>query len=176
MQRLLLTIAILAWLPFATTAPAGQGPAARKPLTQDQIVAVIGSATDAGRALWQVLSHALAHTQPPHHLLSSQIRAEWLPTIDGMPLVLLSDDDAMALAGACGTYWVIETIRREGDVVSLFLGRRCSGGTLAYIVSFDGQDWRLGPPGTGRDGGGFATGFGRGVYGGGPPLECRCDR
>jgi len=35
--------------------------------------------------------------------------------------------------------------------------QRCGGTSLGYVVSFDGRDWRLGPPGTGNDGNGCAN-------------------
>jgi hypothetical protein len=137
-------------------------------LTEVQIVSAIGSDADAGRVMWRVFSHAFAYRGSRHHLLREQVRAAWLPHIEGTELVLVSDAEATALAGRCETYWIIENVRRANEVVSLNLRRQCAGTTLGYIVSFDGQDWRLGPPGLAA-GQGWAPGIGSGFYGGPPP-------
>jgi hypothetical protein len=42
-----------------------------------------------------------------------------------------------------------------------------------YIVSFERNEWRLGPPGTGKNGGSWVPGIGSGFLGG-RPSGCRC--
>jgi hypothetical protein len=155
------------------TAPhiAGQQPA---PHPQAQIVSAIGSDADAGRVVWRVVSDAFANRGSRHYLLRSQVRGEWLPRIEGTELVLVSGDEATTLAGRCGTYWILDSVRRTNDSVSVNLHRQCAGSGLGYIVSFDGQDWRLGPPGL-APGQGWGPGIGSGFVGD-PPPECHCDQ
>jgi hypothetical protein len=168
--RLLATWTLV--IPLLTAGDAaGQQPAR---LTHTQIVNAIGSDADAGRVMWRVVSHAFANRGARHYLLASQVRGEWLPQIEGTNLVLVSDAEATALAGTCETYWILENVSRSNDVVSLHLRHQCAGSGLRYVVSFDGQDWRLGPPGL-TPGQGWGPGIGSGVVGG-PPPECRCDK
>jgi len=79
-------------------------------------------------------------------------------------LRFLATNSAPRIMGFCN--------ERRGDVASLALGQRCGGTLREYVVSFDGGQWRLGPPGTGKDRG-WVSGIGSGFVGGRPP-ECAC--
>jgi hypothetical protein len=81
-------------------------------------------------------------------LLASQIRKEWLPVVQGVEFVRLADSDIAGHLSSCGRYWIISQFERTDNVVSMWLDQRCGGTALHYIVSFDGSEWRLGPPGT----------------------------
>ena len=98
---------------------------------------------------------------------------EWLPSIPGVEFVRLADADIVGHISACGVYWLVTKAERVANVVSLMLNQRCGGTVKSYIVSLDGKEWRLGPPGTGKDGGGWVPGIGSGYLGGLPP-GCRC--
>jgi hypothetical protein len=140
-------------------------------LTSGEIVSIIGSDVDARGAISAVLTHAMAQ-RSKEFFLATQISSEWLPTIPGVELVRLLDSEIAAHLANCGRYWVVGRVERADNVVSLFLSQKCGGTSLDYLVSFDGRAWRLGPPGTGRDGGGWVPGIGSGIAGRVP--ECRC--
>jgi hypothetical protein len=149
----------------------GQGISAT-PLTSADITAAIGSDADARGAISVVLAHGMAHRSKREFFLATQILDKWLPVIPGVELVRLTDLDAAAHIGNCGRYWTISRLARLDNVVSLSLSQRCGGVSLAYIASFDGREWRLGPPGTGKDGGGWVPGIGSGFAG--RPRDCPC--
>ena len=104
--------------------------------------------------------------------LASQIRNEWLPTVQRVELVRLSDTDIAAHLATCGYYWMIDRVERTNNVVSLRLRQRCGSTARDYVLSFDGREWRLGPPGTGKDGGGWVPGIGCGFNGRPPGCPC----
>lgn len=106
-------------------------------------------------------------------VLASQIRTEWLPSIRGLEFVRLADAEIVRHISACGRYRLVDKVERVDNVVSMMLTQRCGGTARSYIVSFEGNEWRLGPPGTGKDGGGWTPGIASG-FGGGPPPGCRC--
>jgi hypothetical protein len=142
-------------------------------ITISDVVAKIGSAADARAVLSTVLTHAMRNQSKKEFFLESQIRNERLPEVLGVELVRLADNEISGHLAMCGTYWLISKVERAGNVVSLFLGQKCSGSVLGYTVSVEGFGWHLGPPGTGRDGGGWQPGIGSGFVSGRPP-ECRC--
>jgi hypothetical protein len=167
---------VLVFLTFSSSVvePRGQdglGP----PLTSVAIAAAIGSDADARTVIAMVLSHAMqpAESSRREFFLASQIRNEWLPTVQRVEFVRLSDDDIAAHLAQCGYYWMIYRVERSDNVVSLWLSQKCGSGTRDYVVSFDGREWRLGPPGTGNDGGGWAPGIGSGFSGRPPGCPCR---
>ena len=146
----------------------GQNQTART-LTSNDIIARIGSEVDVRNVMARVLSHAMQGGRR-EYFLASQMRAEWLPVVQGVEYVRLADDEIAAHLSACGRYWIIG-LERSGNVVSMRLGQRCGGTVLEYIVSFDGREWRLGPPDLGKNG--WGPGIGSGFFGGRPP-ECVC--
>jgi len=101
------------------------------PLTAALVEVEIGGADDA-RA---VISAVLAQKFPPGNrsrrefLLSGQVRSEWLPVVEGVEFVRLSDSEAATAVLNCGTYWQIGGLHRQGDVVSLVLSQKCRGGS-----------------------------------------------
>lgn len=145
------------------------------PLTIAAITAVIRSDRDARSVVATVLTHAMRSSKQ-EFFLASQIRSEWLPVLQGVEFVRLTDTEIAGHLSACGQYWIISRVDRTGDVVSISLDRKCGCSSVGYIVSFDGGEWRLGPPGTGKDGGGWAPGRGSGCYGPQPGCPCLSGR
>jgi len=142
-------------------------------LTSSDIKAEIGSDADTRGVLAQVLTH-LMDSERREFVLASQLRAEWLPSIPGVEFVRLADAEVSKHLAACGVYWLVGKVERVENVVSVMLNQKCGGAARSYIVSLDGHEWRLGPPGTGKDGGGWVMGITSGVLGGGPPPGCPC--
>jgi hypothetical protein len=142
------------------------------PLSTGDIVALMGNDTDARAMFITVLTHAMASGSRREFFLASQMREEWLPTLQGVELVRLSGMDIERHLAECGLYWAVSHLERTNNVVSLRLTQRCGGTGRHYIVSFDERGWVLGPPGTGKDGGGWAPGIGSGSYGRPPGCPC----
>jgi hypothetical protein len=151
---------------------AGQDSTARV-LTSNAIKAEIGTDVDARSVVAQVLTHLVVNHERREFFLASQIRPEWLPAIPGVEFVRLADAEIVRHVSACGRYWLVDKVERVDNVVSMMLNQRCGGTSRGYIVSFEGNEWRLGPPGTGKDGSGWTPGIGSG-FGGGPPPGCHC--
>jgi hypothetical protein len=141
------------------------------PLRIADITRVIGSDRDARDVVAAVLTHAMLGWRR-EFFLASQLREEWLPAIPGVEIVRLSETAIVDHLLNCGYYWMINRLERTGDVVTVTLRTKCGCSSRDYIVSFDGRDWRLGPPGTGKDGGGWAPGIGSGCVG--PQPGCPC--
>jgi hypothetical protein len=142
-------------------------------LTSNDIKAEIGTDADARSVVAQVLTHLMVNHQRREFFLATQIPTEWLPSIPGVEFVRLADAEIVGHISACGLYWSVDKVQRVDNVVSMMLRQKCGGTGLGYIVSFEGNQWRLGPPGTGKDGGGWGPGIGSGFVGG-PPPGCRC--
>jgi len=153
---------------------AGQDSTARV-LTSSDIKAEIGTDVDARSVVEQVLTHLMVNHERREFLLASQIPTEWLPSIPGVEFVRLADAEIVGHISACGRYWLVDKVERVDNVVSMMLNQKCGGTVRGYIVSFEGNEWRLGPPGSGKDGGGWVPGIGSG-FSGGPPPGCRCQR
>jgi hypothetical protein len=150
----------------------GQGPPARV-LTSNDIKAEIGTDVDARSVVAQILTHLMVNHERREFFLASQIRTEWRPSIPGVEFVRLADAEVVGHISACGVYWLVEKVERVDNVVSIMLNQRCGGTVRGYIVSFEGNEWRLGPPGAGKNGGSWVPGIGSGFVGG-PPPDCRC--
>ena len=142
-------------------------------LTSNAIRAEIGTDADARRVVALVLNHLMLNHDRREFFLASQIRTEWLTSIPGVELVRLGDADIVGHISTCGVYWLVDKVERVDNVVSMKLSQRCGGVSRDYIVSFEGNGWHLGPPGTGKDGGGWTPGMGSG-FGAGRPPGCRC--
>ena len=67
--------------------------------------------------------------------LASQIRNEWLPTVQRVEFVRLSDNDIAAHLAKCGYYWMIYRVERSDNVVSLWLFQNCGSTARDYVVS-----------------------------------------
>jgi hypothetical protein len=96
----------------------------------------------------QVLTHLMVNHERREFVLASQIRTEWLPSTPGVEFVRLADADVVGHISACGVYWLVEKVDRVDNVVSIMLNQSCGGTVRGYIVSFEGSEWRLGPPGS----------------------------
>jgi len=161
------------WSVLITTGSwTGQDPPTRV-LTSNDIKAEIGTDADARSVVAQVLTHLIFGHDRREFFLASQIRTEWLPSTPGVEVVRLANAEIVGHISGCGQYWLGEKVERVDNVVSMRLKRKCGGTVLDYIVSFEESQWRLGPPGTGKNGGGWVPGIGSGFVGG-PPPGCRC--
>jgi hypothetical protein len=162
------SVAAICSVLMATGGWAGQDSAARV-LTSNDIKANIGTDADARSVVAQVLTHFMINHERREFFLASQIPAEWLPSISGVEFVRLADAEIVGHTSACGRYWIFSNVERADSVVRMKLSQRCGGTTMDYIASFEGNQWRLGPPG----GGSWVPGVGSGFVGG-PPADCRC--
>jgi hypothetical protein len=144
-----------------------------RPITSNDIKAEIGTDADARSVVAQVLTHLMLNHERREFFLASQIRPEWLPSIPGVQFVRLADTDVLKHISACGRYWLVDKVERADHVVSVMLNQRCGGTSRRYIVSLEENEWRLGPPGSGKDGSGWTPGIGSG-FGGAPSPGCRC--
>jgi hypothetical protein len=161
------------WSVLITTGSwTGQDPPARV-LTSNDIKAEIGTDVDARSVVAQILTHLMVNHERREFFLASQIPTEWLPSTPGVEFVRLADAEVVGHISACGVYWLVEKVERVDNVVSIMLNQRCGGTVRGYIVSFEGNEWRLGPPGAGKNGGSWVPGIGSGFVGG-PPPDCRC--
>jgi hypothetical protein len=152
---------------------AGQDSTARV-LTSKDITAEIGTDVDARSVVQLVLSYLMAGGHDHREFfLASQIPVEWLPSIPGVEFVRLADAEIDAHLSACGEYWRVAKVARVNNVVSMGLDIRCGASQRDFIVSLEENLWHLGPPGAGKDGGGWAGGIGSGFVGG-PPPGCPC--
>ena len=142
-------------------------------LTSKDIKAAIGMDADARSVVAQVLAHLMLNHDRREFFQASQIPSDWLPSIPGVEFVRLTDAEIVEHISACGVYWVVTKVERVDNVVSMMLNKRCGGTVKGYVVSLEAKEWRLGPPGTGKDGGGWVPGIGSGFVGG-PPTGCRC--
>jgi hypothetical protein len=140
----------------------------------NEITAEIGSDADAREVVSNVLSHAMA-TRGGRRVffLARQLRSEWLPVVQGVEFVRLSDAEIAAHVLNCGSYWIISRLERAANVVSMRLSAACDATTLGYMVSLEDGEWRLGPPGSRKGGGSWVPGTGSGFVGD-PPPECSC--
>src|SRR5262249_15562435 len=147
------------------TGPARAQPHVISDLTTAQIVAAIGSEGDARRVVTLVIhgaipaGDAIPAGEKRVFFLARQILAGWMPNPTQIELIRLDDPDVERHLAACGKYWIVGDVKRDGNVVSLMLGQRCGGRGLGYVVSFEDGDWHLGPPGTGRNGRGWGPGI-----------------
>jgi hypothetical protein len=133
----------------------------RPPVQSDtDIVSVIGNDADAAILISAILND-LSRSDSPVFVLGRQIRAFWLPPVEGVDFVRLSDGEAAARTSACGHYWfvTVEKVPRTGDL-RVSRRRTCSASVHTKdFVLWQGQ-WRQ-----------TRTGIGSGWVGG-PPPEC----
>lgn len=143
-------------------------------LTIDDITTAIGSDTDAQGALSTALAFQFRPQSRPRqeYFLSSQVRAEWLPTIEGVEFVRLTGAEIAGHLANCGRYWLLRRVERSDNAVWVELTHRCGGQSRSHVVSFSDGQWRLGwpnrPPGTV----GFVGGVGSGFVGRPPGCPC----
>lgn len=141
-------------------------------LTSNDITAKIGTEADARDVFVTIFTHVMGNRSRREFFLGSQIRKEWLPALKNVEFVRLADTEVAEHLSSCGQYWFINRLERADKVVSVWLNQRCGGTSLDYVVSFDGSEWRLGPPGTGKDGRGWGPGIGSGFVGRPPGCPC----
>jgi hypothetical protein len=162
------SLSILTFVAFISTVnPTAQQ--ATPLLTINDITTRIGTDVDARHVFATILTHAMGHSR--EFVLASQIRQAWLPAIPNGEFVRLAESDIPEHLAGCGTYWMIDRVERADNVVSVRLSTRCGCSFRDYMVSFDGNEWRLGPPGTDKAHG-WVPGIGSGCFG--PPPGCPC--
>jgi hypothetical protein len=156
-------------LVVAGTPQARQG-VSTSPPTATEITALIGSDADAEAVMSAALAFPPGSRPRKEFVLASQIREDWIPQVEGVEIVRVSDAEAASLLLACGTYWVI-TVRRDLNARhaaangSMLVSRRqqCSASVSETEFVLRGGQWRA-------VGGGLGSG-----WVGGPPPECvRC--
>ena len=165
-------LGVLALTVFAAAATGTAQEGASPPISRGEIATAIGSDADA-RAVFQLVLANMFRPKTKAYLLQGQIHPEWLPAVDLAGVVLLADADAEKLLQRCGRYWFVSGVKRSDNVVSIELALRCGGSTRTYVISQNGQEWRLGRPGM-APGDGFVPGRGCGY----PerPIGCPCLR
>jgi hypothetical protein len=150
--------------------------APQSPLSVEEIAAAIGTDADAAGVFSAIFAHMFRSTagsrQIRESLLLSQLRPEWLPVVEGVDFDLMTAVEAEALIQNCGRYWFVTRVDRADKVVTVVLNRRCACAAREYVVSLNGDEWRLGPPGTGENGRGWGPGMTCGCAG--RPAGCPC--
>ena len=135
---------------------------ATKPAPSSQIAAAIGSDADART----VMSIFLRETFPPsdrprtEFVLRDQLRDEWIPNVQGLEIVRLSEADATARLTMGGTYLVFSVQKRSDGVVRVIRQAKCMAAVHQTDFAFRDGQWRP-----------VASGIGSGWVGG-PPAEC----
>ena len=124
------------------------------------IVAVIGNDMEAAT----LMSATLKELRPSDgrvFVLSRQIPPDWLPRVEGVEFVRLSEPEAVARSAACGHYWIFSVANspRPGNL-RITTGQRCNAGTSGKEFARRDGEW--------RDTG--ISGVGSGWVG--PPPEC----
>ena len=127
----------------------------------DRIAAAIGSEADARIVMTMFLRETFqpgdrARTE---FVLRSQMRDEWLPNLQGVAIVQLSEADATARL-ACGSYLVISAQRQNDGVVRVTGQPKCSASVQTTDFAIRDGQWRA-----------VASGIGSGWVGS-PPAEC----
>jgi hypothetical protein len=136
----------------------GQMPVVQEPppLNAVALTTAIGSAADAQGVLSALLAYEFrTETYPTRSgtavrprkelFLASQLREEWLPTVEDVEFVRLSDAEAKDLRAQCGTYWIISVLDRSSDTITLILSEKCRGGAHVYRISI--AERKVGMPG-----------------------------
>jgi hypothetical protein len=102
-----------------------------------------------------------ARSNSPVFVLGRQIRISWLPNVEGVEFVRLSDAQATARRSDCNNHWVVRVVNdpRTGEV-RVSRRRTCSASVYGKDFELREGEWRH-----------TRTGTGSGWYGG-PPPEC----
>ena len=134
----------------------------REPLTADEITAAIGSDADARAVMSMFLAEAFRPSGSPRteYVLRNQMRDEWLPTVEGVEIVQLSDADAAARWATCRSYMVITLVARQNNgSVRAIRAPKCSASARGTDFAIRDGEWRAVSSGIGS---GFA----------GMPADC----
>jgi hypothetical protein len=137
----------------------------REPLTADQIASAIGSDADARTVISMFLQESFPPSVVPkaEFFLRSQVRDEWLPRLENVQIVQLSEADAKARLGACDTYWVLDVYKTKDDRIRVTRQPKCTASAQGTNFAIRDGEWRA-----------VGRGIGSGWIGG-PPAEClRC--
>lgn len=128
--------------------------------TDSDIVAVVGNDAGAATLVPAILSD-LTRSDSPVFVLDRQIRASWLPHVEGVEFVRLSDAEAAARRADCNNYWFVNVVRNpRTSGVRLSRRQTCSASVHGKDFELRQGVWRL-----------TSTGVGSGWVGG-PPPEC----
>jgi hypothetical protein len=126
------------------------------------IAAAFGNDADAA-TLMPVIVRGLEGSNSRVFVLSRQIRVEWLPSVEGVEFVRLSDAEAVTHSSICGDYWVISVSKdyRDNGILWVNTRRKCRAGSSGMAFAFRDGEWRF------TGGGGTGSGWYLG-----PPPEC----
>ena len=141
-----------------------QTPQAEPPQTGAEIAGLIGSDTEAQALVSGELKHLSGNRRIP--VLARQIRPEWVPHVDGVEFLRLSDGDAEKHLANCetgGSYWVMSVNQLDGGMLEVTTSLKC--GVSTHSVQFDRSEgqWRA-----------RRRGIGSGIVE--VPPECECLR
>ena len=116
----------------------------RQPLTADRIAAAIGSDADARTVMSMFLTDAFrpAGSARTEYVLRNQMRDEWLPTVEGVEIVQLSDADAAARWATCQSYMVISVVRQSNGSVRVIRSPKCSASARGTDFAIRDGEWR----------------------------------
>jgi hypothetical protein len=143
-SRRILTLAAIAGICAAHMGRPQAVQLTMRPAAAAQIAAAIGSDADART----VMSMFLTETFPPsdrrrtEFLLRDQIRDEWLPKLQGVELVPLSEGDATARLTMCGTFLVLSAQKQSDGVVRVSRQAKCMASVYATDFAFRDRQWR----------------------------------
>ena len=116
----------------------------QQPLTANQIAAAIGSDADARTVMSMFLTDAFRPAGSPRteYVLRNQMRDEWLPTVEGVEIVQLSDADAAARWATCRSYMVISVSRQSNGSVRVIRSAKCSASARGTNFAIRDGQWR----------------------------------
>jgi hypothetical protein len=143
-----------------------------EPQTESEIAGLLGSDAEAMALISDELKHVGSVRRDGVAVLSRQIRDEWVPQMDGVEFLRLSDADAVKRLASCetsGTYWLVLVSQLDGGMVRITTTEKCGG--VSYVARFERHEgqWRV--PGVGP-GMGWARAIASGLTS--IPPECEC--
>ncbi len=161
-QTMQLVVALSSFMCVAFEGRPAAQTVAPAPLQDDVAIATAISGDAEAATLISAILKGLTPSDGRVFVLSRQTRVEWLPQVDGIEFVRLSDGEAVARSSTCGNYWVISAHRlsRNGNL-DISTRLRCSASVSSMEFALRDSEWRD----TGR------RGIGSGWVDG-PPPEC----
>jgi hypothetical protein len=80
-------------------------------------------------------------------VFAAQLKEDWVPQIDGVRVVRLSNDEVTAFREQCGALVLIRDFVVKGDVASVWIGRftRCNGSAIELRYARAAGRWRRVP-------------------------------
>ena len=155
MRIVSLAAAILLALTFVPIAFAHQGRldiGNRTVPTVDELLTQAGC-EDSAKALVDAGFRAhfgASHDSRTIKLIAGQVRPDWLPAIEGVSFVLLTDAEARGAYASCAGCWFLGPIRHTDGLVTVEInhGNLCSTITTSYRFRLERgiptRDWSVG--------------------------------